>query len=618
MFKYVIKYGAICWPWAFLALIVGILIWDQQNTRHINLQPNFGRLENGEDTLSDSEKISIDPICHMNVRNKDAYSVCLEKKNYFFCNVMCYEKFIKNPSGYLSTENSTQGHTMQGVPKWMYLYSVAIIIILTFGFFEGVSYWKRKYRQDTHDAMKVRWSLTQWPVVRKLIQWAPMVFILRAGTVFLFVLIILAGLFGNQDPTANIAPLLTWTIWWTGLIFLVLYLGKIWCYVCPWDAVATWIERLKFWGVRKSGLSLDLKWPKSLRNIWPAVILFLLLTWIELGMQITVVPRATAVVALSMLFLSIASALVFERKSFCRYACLVGRISGLYSLFSSLELRAQSPDICVDCKTLDCYRGNDNGDSCPTFEFPKKMSVSTYCIMCAECVKSCPQDNIAFRLRPWGSDLTKTGKPRYDEAFLAIILLAMTGFHGLTMTPVWLSWNEILRPYFYGSYVAVFSLLMMMILILPILIFLSLSWLTSRISKEVSWPSVFLQYAYALLPIALFYHLAHNAEHFLMEGPKIFALISDPFGWGWNTFNTAHTLYAPLVTLEGLWWLQILFIIVGHIYSLWITEKITRRLMQNNIWAFWAQIPILVAMVLFSVFSLWLLNQPMEMRISAM
>ena len=62
--------------------------------------------------------------------------------------------------------------------------------------------------------------------------------------------VIAAGLFGNQNPAMNIAPLLTWTVWWAGLIFAVLYLGKGWCTVCPWDALAGWAERLKFRGPR--------------------------------------------------------------------------------------------------------------------------------------------------------------------------------------------------------------------------------------------------------------------------------------------------------------------------------------------------------------------------------
>jgi hypothetical protein len=70
--------------------------------------------------------------------------------------------------------------------------------------------------------------------------------------------------------------------------------------------------------------------------------------------------------------------------------------------------------------------------------------------------------------------------------------------------------------------------------------------------------------------------------------------------------------------LGGLWILQVLFVLVGHVYGLWISSRITRRLTGDRRAAFFGQLPMLAAMVLFSVFSLWLLHQPMEMRLSAM
>ena len=64
---------------------------------------------------------------------------------------------------------------------------------------------------------------------------------------------------------------------------IILYTGAAWCYVCPWQAIAEWAEGVRLWGRRKEGLSLGLKWPKPFRNVWPAIVLFAALTWIELG-----------------------------------------------------------------------------------------------------------------------------------------------------------------------------------------------------------------------------------------------------------------------------------------------------------------------------------------------
>ncbi|MCM2305386.1 MAG: hypothetical protein NDJ72_11830, partial [Elusimicrobia bacterium] len=310
-----------------------------------------------------------------------------------------------------------------------------------------------------------------------------------------------------------------------------------------------------------------------------------------------------------------ASAVLFERKSFCRYACLVGRVSGLYALFSSVEIRATQP-VCAGCGTASCYTGTSRGDACPTFEYPRAMKLNTYCTMCAECFKTCPSGSMSLNLRPWAADLVVEGKPRADEAALALILLSMTAFHGLTMTPTWVALLETTKAATGLSFMGAFSLLMAVFLILPVLVYAALAGVSAAWAR-VGYRDIALRFAYALLPIALFYHLAHNAEHFLMEGPKLLALISDPFGWGWNVFGTARWTVPPLVSLEGLWRIQVLFVLVGHLYSLWITARTARRLASGR-GALAVQIPMLAAMVAFSWVSLWLLKQPMEMRLSGM
>ncbi|MGD2108736.1 MAG: YHS domain-containing protein, partial [Phycisphaerae bacterium] len=257
-----------------------------------------------------------------------------------------------------------------------------------------------------------RIDLMQLWVVRTLLRSRPFRFAVQLFVVALFLLIIAAGLFGNQNPGLNIAPILTWTIWWAGLVVLIMFAGKAWCYMCPWDAVAGWMERFALWWKTEEGAGLSLKWPRIIRNITIATIMFVGLTWVELGFGVTMSPSATAYIAIAMLLMAIVSAFLFDRKSFCRYGCLVGRVSGLYALFSAVEIRHRDANTCLRCRTHDCYKGSEKAYGCPTFENPGTMSTNTYCIQCAECLQACPHDNLAVNLRPWGEDLKSASRPR--------------------------------------------------------------------------------------------------------------------------------------------------------------------------------------------------------------
>ncbi len=597
--------AALAFPWVFFALILGLILWDQTRVRGTPAPST--PVAAGDEWWT----VSIDPVCGMKVRTGASYPLTWEGQVYSFCCAACRETFEKAPTAQVQAPR--EGHLMLGVPTWMFQVGVAIVLVLSFGLFEGVE-WLRSRRAPAAPAAPARIDVMAAPLARRLLSSGPLQAAVRGVMALFFLFLLGAGLFGNQNPAMNITPLLTWTIWWAGLIFVILFFGKLWCSVCPWDTIATWLERLSLWGPRRSGAGLGLKWPRFARNIWFAVILFVALTWVELGMGITLIPRATAWVGLGMLGLAIVCAFLFERKSFCRYGCLIGRVSGLYAMFSSVEVRRNSADVCASCKTADCFRGNEKGDGCPTFEFPRAMETSTYCILCAECLRTCPKENISLRLRPWGSDLVQEGRPRMDEAILAVILLSMTSFHGLTMTPVWPRWSGAVQGALSVSEWVAFSVIMAGMLAGPIALYAILSWAAARWSRSKSTGELFIAYSYALLPIALFYHLAHNAEHFLMEGPKVLALASDPMGRGWNLFGTAGWTPPPLVTIEGLWWIQVFMVLVGHVYSLWICSRTTRRRVPERGRAFVSQLPMLAAMVLFSVVSLWLLKQPMEMR----
>jgi hypothetical protein len=235
-------------------------------------------------------------------------------------------------------------------------------------------------------------------------------------------------------------------------------------------------------------------------------------------------------------------------------------------------------------------------------------------------VKTCEVGNVAVALRPWGADLLTQRRARPDEAYLALLMLSLAGFHGLTMTGAWSRIIDWLMARLRVGEPVAFSVGMAGAMIGPIVLYAVLI----AISRWVAGASLrgygdhFIRYAYALLPIALFYHLAHNSEHLLVEGQRIIALLSDPFGWEWNLFGTARWTPGPVVPMQTLWGIQIFLVLIGHVYSLWAARGAAVALFGNRRAALRSQLPMLAAVIIFSVMSLWLLKQPMQMRTSSM
>jgi ferredoxin len=501
---------------------------------------------------------------------------------------------------------------IQGIPFGLFYIGGAIVLVVSF-----VGLVALEPRLAASSGRYWTFDLLSVPLFARMARSRILRFAFQATFAALFIFVIIAGLFGKQQGGANIASILTWTYWWILLVLVIMLFGKAWCWVCPWDAISGWLERLTFWRVNPNGISARLKWPRSMKNLYPATALFLGLTWLELGYGVTTKPEMTAMLGLLMFFLTFIPVLMFERGSFCRYGCLVGRISGLYSLFSSVELRARDQHTCAtQCKTHDCYHGNEKGYPCPTFQFLGGMNKNTYCILCGECVQTCPHDNVALNVRPFGSDLMKLSPVRFDEAAMVIVMLAMSTFHGLTMTPIWQDIVRWIEQTFGVSFLIAFTTGMFFFLgalVLLYVIFVRISHLVAK-APEVTNRELAIRYAYAFLPIALFYHFAHNSMHFFVEGGNIVPLLSDPFGWGWNLFGTAGWQMGAMLPFPVIWFMMVAFILIGHVWSLVVGHKIALGIFGQGRSATISQLPMLAAMVAYSVMSLWIIAQPMEMR----
>jgi hypothetical protein len=522
-------------------------------------------------------------------------------------------------------------HLMPGIPNEVFFASGVVILLLSFVVFE-----RHGKRKDPRSRNRSYWrfELTRWPLLARAMKSRWFQPAVQLPVVLGFLAVIAAGLVGSQEPGRNIAPVLTWNIWWIGLIFGVFFFGNLWCFMCPWTAIPDWAMRLSLTSTKKIR-GLGRKYPRFKLWMWPAIVLFAGVTWLEIIYDAANRPWLTSLIAISMVVLSWVLLVLYERKAMCRYVCFVGRVSGQYAMMGMVELRRRDPAVCKNCETKDCFHGREgHGLPCPTHEFMGAMNENQYCTLCTECVKSCPHDNIGLNVRSSGADVLHPHRSKKDEAYLAILVFIVSAFHGAAMIPLWMEWEDSIRGFLIDTQTAwlgrellgfagthggtmTFTLMMLGCIVVPGLLYALLCALMRWASRrpDIALKQVFIRFAYTLLPIALFYHLAHNATHVFYEWSKLRRLASDPLGWGTDWFGTARAPLSALWSPESIWYLQVALIIIGHIYGILVAQREAFRLYEGDRKAsLRVHLVMMVGMVLMSMLSLWLLAQPMFMR----
>ena len=112
-----------------------------------------------------------------------------------------------------------------------------------------------------------------------------------------------------------------------------------------------------------------------------------------------------------------------------------------------------------------------------------------------------------------------------------------------------------------------------------------------------------------LLPIAVAYHLSHYLWYFIVTGQESIALLSDPFGYGWNLFGTSKFIVNRDFNVELAHSISVGIIILGHIGSVFTSHVYATRLSSNEKEANYSQYPFLILMIGYTILSLWIVSQ---------
>ncbi len=323
--------------------------------------------------------------------------------------------------------------------------------------------------------------------------------VLQVVGIVVFLAAVAGGLFGNDNASRNILPVIVWVGFWLVVPFLSAVVGNWYAYLNPWRT-----------GGGLLGIGRTEK-PEYLERfgVYPATAAFIAFTWLELVYSHSSQPRDLAIAALvytGLMFAVMGAAGLRTGLAvgdgFTAYNGFISRISPLGRdgdgrLVWRGWLRA--------LPAMSVWRGS--------------------ALFVAAMIGTVTYDGISATR--WWRD--RWGLRVNDEWFGTLAILATVG---------------VIAAAYYGA-----------------------CWAAGRLAGSERTPGAIADsFAHTLVPIALAYAFAHYFTLVLFEGQQALALMSDPFGQGWDLFGTADweinfTWLSPNVV----WYTQVTAIVGGHI-----------------------------------------------------
>jgi polyferredoxin len=424
------------------------------------------------------------------------------------------------------------------------------------------------------------------PGLRRLVTMRSFYALVIIPNLLLFWFFLIAGFIGTPVGNHNIIIVFIWILWWFLLIAVMVPFGsRVWCTVCPLPFFGDWYQRRgivrvrtgRTLGLRNLMSGLNKRWPKRLTNIWLQNIGFLVLC--TFGAILVTRPAVTAAVLTGLIVLAFLLAVAYRMRSFCNYICPVSGFLSLYSMASMVELRSKDQDVCLACTSKACRTGGEEGWACPWMVYMGKLDRNNYCGLCMECVKTCPSDNIALNLRPFAADTRIAG---YDEAWKGFIMLALAmSYSVILLGPggTIKDWANVTETHAWGGFAVYAGILWLGALVVLPAVFWACVALARRLggSHLTTAKEAFLTFAYVLVPLGLLAWIAFSIPLMLVNGSYILVVLSDPLGWGWDLFGTAHTPWHPVFP-EYVGYIQLVLLGVGLYYALQRGQQAARRL----------------------------------------
>lgn len=365
----------------------------------------------------------------------------------------------------------------------------------------------------------------------------------RVAGVAIFALVLAAAIAGPANSAANLAPVAVYVLFWVGLALLSAVVGDVWRVLSPWDTVAAAAARLR--GRHHPGPVQPLEGATHL----PAAAGLFAFVWLELCYHEPASPRVLALALIAYALAMLAGAARWGRawlRTGDGFAVWFGLIATMAPLYRDDEGRLR-------------WRVPFSGLAAIT--------------------------------------------PRKGTAAVVLVLLGSTAFDGLTRSSLW---GDVVGSRSGWAATVVATIGLVWVIGIVALVYAGAMRLAARLTGGEPG-SLVTPFLHSLVPIALAYAVAHYFSLFVFEGQQAIALISDPFGLGWNLFGTIDRgIDFRAMSTTTIAYVQAGAIVAGHVVGVVVAHDRAVG-MFNRVDAHRSQEPLLAVMVTYTVGGLALL-----------
>lgn len=211
--------------------------------------------------------------------------------------------------------------------------------------------------------------------------------------------------------------------------------------------------------------------------------------------------------------------------------------------------------------------------------------------------------------------------PAPSRVIFIVLLLASVSFDGFLSTPLWSNLQQGLPASLAVGMPGYFLLALIAFVLVTALLWAFFAIFAMAVSKAGSHQAPPLQALAgllpSLLPISFGYLLAHYLQYLLINGQLMLPLIGNPVGldsWPIHLpypFNDHYEPNVHVLTTAVAWYIAVAVIVLVHILAVILAHRHLATQAKTPTAARRSEYPWIVAMVAYTMLSLWLLAQPL-------